>query len=287
MAKKFQINDNIIELNVGGSQYTTYRSVLQKHQGSMLEAMFSGRHPFAKDSQGRFFLDCDGEAFGYILNFLRRGQMIWPESSSLCKRISLEMNYFGISFPVFEDSAIFEKQPELRSILVGLFTGLSSTKLVYKATADGWTSQNFHSKVCGHPNTATLIQVGTHVFGGFSPINWNSVTDGTYAAAHSNSFLFCLSNPSKSFIGVKFPNTGTASRYSIYKNNDRCATFGGGHDILVYQNANANNTSYTNLGNSYSHPAFQLGSTEAKTFFCGSYNFTPIEVEVFSLTLSQ
>jgi len=286
MSKMYQINDNIVDLNVGGTLYTTYRSVLCKHEGSMLEAMFSGRHPFAKDSAGRYFLDCDGEAFGYVLNFLRRGQMIWPDSASMSKRVSLELNFFGISFPLFEDSSIFTKQPELRTPLVSLFTGLSETKLLYKASVDGWTSQSFHQKVNTHANTLTIIQVGTYVFGGFSPLTWNSVTDGAYAPAHSSSFLFSLSNPSKSYVGVKLPNTGTSSKYSIYKANDRCATFGGGHDILVYQNATANNTSYTNLGHSYSHPTFQYNSTEAKTFFCGSYNFTPSEVEVFALTLT-
>lgn len=61
MAKRYSIEDNIIDLNVGGYHYTTYKSVLCKQEGSMLEAMFSGRHPVVKDNKDRYFIDCDGK----------------------------------------------------------------------------------------------------------------------------------------------------------------------------------------------------------------------------------
>src|SRR5690348_14985904 len=40
MAKKFPINQKIIELNVGGAHFTTFKETLCKEEGSMLEAMF-------------------------------------------------------------------------------------------------------------------------------------------------------------------------------------------------------------------------------------------------------
>ncbi len=52
MAKRHKIDD-VVELSVSGKHFTTFKSTLCKYEGSMLEAMFSGRHPFTKDSSGR------------------------------------------------------------------------------------------------------------------------------------------------------------------------------------------------------------------------------------------
>ena len=56
--------------------------------------------------------------------------------------------------------------------------------------------------------------------------------------------------------------------------------FGGGHNILIANNANSNTNSYTNFGYYYSVPS---GVQDKKTILAGTYNFTPDEVEVFYL----
>lgn len=61
MSEKFKVDDNLINLNVGGKYLATYKSVLCKIPDSMLAAMFSGRHPFVKDPEGRYFIDRNGE----------------------------------------------------------------------------------------------------------------------------------------------------------------------------------------------------------------------------------
>ena len=61
----------IINLNVGGRQYTTHLSTLTKDPNSMLAAMFSGRHPVSKDQNGCYFIDVAGDIFAHILNYLR------------------------------------------------------------------------------------------------------------------------------------------------------------------------------------------------------------------------
>ncbi len=48
LRKKFQLPENIIELNVGGEIIDTLRATLIKVDGSMLQAMFSGLHPITK-----------------------------------------------------------------------------------------------------------------------------------------------------------------------------------------------------------------------------------------------
>ena len=63
----------MIELNVGGSHYTTLLSTLTKDADSNLAAMFTGKLPVYKDKDGRYFLDGDGKLFQYILDYLRTG----------------------------------------------------------------------------------------------------------------------------------------------------------------------------------------------------------------------
>ena len=58
-------------LSVGGVVFETSRTTLTTVPGSMLEAMFSGRHTIATCEDGRVFIDRDGEHFGLVLNFMR------------------------------------------------------------------------------------------------------------------------------------------------------------------------------------------------------------------------
>lgn len=60
-------NDDILELNVGGEEMTTCKSTLCSVPGSMLDAMFSGRHTL-KMTKGRYFLDRDPTTFKYVPN---------------------------------------------------------------------------------------------------------------------------------------------------------------------------------------------------------------------------
>src|SRR5690242_7992587 len=62
---------NLVEVNVGGTIFTTFVSTLTKHPSSMLAAMFSGRHPLVRDKEGRPFLDRNPELFKLILEYLR------------------------------------------------------------------------------------------------------------------------------------------------------------------------------------------------------------------------
>jgi hypothetical protein len=70
--------------------------------------------------------------------------------------------------------------------------------------------------------------------------------------------------------------------YALYTIPTYGPTFGGGHDIYITNNANANTGSYTNLGHSYQTPSgYSSGSTKATNLLAGTYKFTPNEVETF------
>ena len=72
----------------------------------------------------------------------------------------------------------------------------------------------------------------------------------------------------------------TRASHAIEKSLSHGPTFGGGHDIVINDNANSNTNSYANFGHSYSVPS---GVQETKTILAGTYKFTPDEVEVFYL----
>ena len=49
---------------MGGDKLDTTLSTLRSQPGSMLAAMFSGRHAVVKDNDGRAFIDRNGMIFG-------------------------------------------------------------------------------------------------------------------------------------------------------------------------------------------------------------------------------
>ena len=85
-----------IRLNVGGVIYMTTESTLNSKEW-MLSNIQSNKIPLDKDETGAFFIDRDGTCFGEILNYLRDGSVIPPESVFKCKRMALEANYYCLN----------------------------------------------------------------------------------------------------------------------------------------------------------------------------------------------
>ena len=69
----YQVKEDIIDLDVGGThKITTTKRTLTKFEGSVLEAMFSGRHELPRHN-GKIFIDRDGKAFSDVISYLRSG----------------------------------------------------------------------------------------------------------------------------------------------------------------------------------------------------------------------
>ncbi|XP_065914490.1 BTB/POZ domain-containing protein KCTD21-like [Dysidea avara] len=97
----FLFHGPIIDLNVGGTRYSTSRSTLTKYPESMLGVMFSGRHDLEamKCSDGSFFIDRDGTHFRLILNYLRDGEEVvrwYPKSFEALQEIFCEAKYYQL-----------------------------------------------------------------------------------------------------------------------------------------------------------------------------------------------
>ncbi|KAI6647272.1 BTB/POZ domain-containing adapter for CUL3-mediated RhoA degradation protein 3-like [Oopsacas minuta] len=82
-----------VKLNIGGMLYVTTLDTLTR-EDSMLRAMFSGRMNMDKDEEGWVLIDRDGKHFGFILNYLRNGEISLPESRQLCEEILTEAKYY-------------------------------------------------------------------------------------------------------------------------------------------------------------------------------------------------
>src|SRR5436190_23379153 len=81
--------EEIVDLNVGGENFSTTVGTLTKYPESMLGAMFSGRFGLPKrDARGRVFIDRDPNDFRAVLRYLRSGTIV-PECNS-------ELEYFGL-----------------------------------------------------------------------------------------------------------------------------------------------------------------------------------------------
>lgn len=93
---------DLVSLNVGGEIYTTTLDTLTRCRDSMLGAMFTGQIPVVRDSRGNVFIDRDGKAFRYILNFLRSGSLDLPGSFSELALLQREADFFQIN-PLLEE----------------------------------------------------------------------------------------------------------------------------------------------------------------------------------------
>ena len=98
--KQTKVFDKVVTLDVGGTKYRTTLSTLTKYPDSMLGAMFSGRHDLPQQEDGSYFIDRDGEAFKYIILYLRDRTLclsvIPTFSISTLLQLRAEFEYFQL-----------------------------------------------------------------------------------------------------------------------------------------------------------------------------------------------
>jgi hypothetical protein len=161
--------------------------------------------------------------------------------------------------------------------------------LLWRGSRDGFRAGDFHDRCDGHANTLTFIEdTERNIFGGFTPVKWETPSswkavfgdDGNRADWSLKSFLFTLKNPHK-FPARKFALKAEqkAQKKSMLIG---CNSTWGPHfcDICVYDNCNANSTSWTELGRCYANDT----GLKRETFFTGSLRFRVKEIEVFEIT---
>ena len=102
--------DDIIELNVGGTIYTTTRMTISSCPDSMLACMINGSLPNACDSNKRIFIDRDGPLFRFILNFLRDKSLNLPEDFSEYAQLYSEANFYRLESIMHQLDILIKKK---------------------------------------------------------------------------------------------------------------------------------------------------------------------------------
>ncbi len=149
-------------------------------------------------------------------------------------------------------------------------------KLLYRASRDGYSGAQFHSKCDKKPNTLALIKSNNgNVFGGYTQQEWSHPTYGY--KTDPNAFIFSFINNDNKPIVMQCKKP----KQAIYCSYVCGVTFGGGNDIYICDNSNEG-VCTTNLGHSYKHPDKDFQTKEAKSFLAGSSNFQTVDIEVYS-----
>jgi hypothetical protein len=85
-----------VHFNVGGTPYQVSRSLLEQHADTMLARMASETWQGEDPPEEALFVERDGGRFGYVLDFMRDGQVSLPAKGKITEESLLkELTYFG------------------------------------------------------------------------------------------------------------------------------------------------------------------------------------------------
>ena len=149
--------------------------------------------------------------------------------------------------------------------------------LLYRATRDGFGAGDFHWRCDGRARTLTLVRsTFGNVFGGYTSCEWGQSEE---FKGGLDDFMFSLRNEDDAPLKLrKFLFDS-----SIYCSSSCGPAFGNasGLDLKLADRADSNESSYSDLGFSFSHPKYKNGSYRARGFLAGSHNFRVADIEVF------
>jgi hypothetical protein len=151
--------------------------------------------------------------------------------------------------------------------------------LLYRGSRHGFGASQFHEKCDNEKNILILIETTKgFIFGGFTPIAWESA-NGIYKPDSSEkSFLFSLKNPRNSERRTFMLMSG---KNAIHCHSSYGPCFAGNRHVGVRDNCNTSTNNWTNLGGLYVNDT----GIDGKLVFTGEYYFTVKEIEIFTISL--
>ncbi|KAI5630997.1 BTB/POZ domain-containing protein [Phthorimaea operculella] len=114
----------IVNLNIGGTRFSTSWHTLTWVPDTFFTALLSGRIPTVRDETGAIFIDRDPNLFGLILNFLRTRDIDLNDVN--IRALRHECDYFGIT-PLSRRLALCDEMNHSSSVMC--FLWISSTTI--------------------------------------------------------------------------------------------------------------------------------------------------------------
>jgi len=269
-----------VKLNVGGKIYKTTLDTLRNDPDSMLCAMFSGRHELKADEEdGSYFIDRNGELFGYILDYLRNGELLCPDDKIVQKRLLKEAEFFQVQgiITLLEEktslSAIIKNKNHHSTVMSWLPPG-ATCSLLYRATSDGKSPADFHRCCDNKGPTLLVIRSGEYIFGGYTSKSWKTTESDDSFVSDSQSFLFTLVNPSGSE-PTKIAQDGSAG---IWSERNWGPTFSAGSRLALCVRCEES-CGRLNLRSGFLCPP----NANPNTYFAGKSPFEISEMDVFKV----
>ncbi len=145
--------------------------------------------------------------------------------------------------------------------------------ILYDSLIHSDSAVEFHKRCDNQGATLSIIESEHGLrFGGYSTLTWESPEDkyGKYKENDSSAFIYSLTHMRK------FRCTDQSDVIRCYKDYN---VVYGYNDILIYNNFTANNSSYSNFGNSYDSTDID----EPKKYLAGSNSFKVRKVEVYKV----
>lgn len=166
----------------------------------------------------------------------------------------------------FADSKILSQKQGFELLGLVEFPLNESWSLIYQATRDGFSSEDFHSKCDEINKTLVIIETTSgHIFGGYTSNNW-SCCGYKY---DKDAFTFILKtdiNTKSIKLNVNKP------KLAIITDSNLHISFGS--SIFISDQSNNNTESYAKYGQVY-------GISKNTSFYTESLNFQVKEIELF------
>ncbi|PRP85000.1 hypothetical protein PROFUN_07288 [Planoprotostelium fungivorum] len=235
--KKLQANTEgvarRVNLNVGGTRFTTTKETLLQLEDTYFSAMLANSDHFKPEDDGSYFIDRSPKYFEIILQYLRSGTICTQGMTrEQMRELVSELDYYCIHLELQDANSLLSIYHE--DVINGWMNreNYKIGPLLYKATRHGFTAEDFHRKCDNRGPTVTLLRSRSgYLFGGINKWMWNP-------KVAQKTMIFTLTNPH----GIEptfYPLKEECILPKVYK-SDMGAIFGGnekwGHDIRVSGN---------------------------------------------------
>jgi len=146
---------------------------------------------------------------------------------------------------------------------------------IFKATKDGFSSHNFHSKCDKQGSTIVVVQNdASSLIGGYSILDWDGSVNDDYDYKEDISLQCFLFN-----LTINKNYKMKSKSYAISNSNVNGPKFGGGHDFGLRDGCDKNENTYTNLGFTY---GIDINNSSKEEFY-GKLNFLVLDYEVYKV----